>query len=371
MANNTVSYGFLSLADLYAQRVNTVGVNKVYDAIALNTAEYNRVVSAMMSLLVQRTVVAQEQVELSGAGTLQPIGPDGNPYPTVPSGNYTVAYPLWGAGDAWGTNRVTRAFLTVQELDRFSQESQRKDKDWLIRQILGALFYGAAYNFSDVSVSRAGYKGLGTISVKPLALSSETTVLYNLRGGAAPAADSHYYAQAAAIADLTNPFPTIYTELMEHPANSGPLVTYINGAQKVAVTTLAEFVGVGSSGINYGSAVSTAQDMAGLVGPGTTLLGKLESSDIWVVEMPTIPAGYQLTVATGAEPVLAMREYDAPELQGFFPETENVDGNHWINRMLRFAGFGVRNRVGAVVSYCGTSGTYAAPSGYSTMPLPV
>ena len=79
MANNTVSYGFLSLADLYGQRVNTVGVNRVYEAIALNTAEYNRVVNAMMSNWVQRTTVAQEQVELSGSGTLQPIGPDGNP----------------------------------------------------------------------------------------------------------------------------------------------------------------------------------------------------------------------------------------------------------------------------------------------------
>ena len=371
MANNTVSYGFLSLADLYGQRVNTVGVNRVYDAIALNTVEYNRVVNAMMSNWVQRTTVAQEQVELSGSGTLQPIGPDGNPYPTVPSGNYTVAYPLWGAGDAWGTNRITRAMLTVEDVDRFDQESQRKDKDWLIRQMLAALFYGAAYNYSDVNVSRMGYKGLGTISVKPLALSTETTMLYNLRGGTAPAADSHYHAQAAAIADLTNPFPAIYTELMEHPSNSGPLVTYINGAQKEAVMLLGEFVGSARSGINYGSSVSTAQDMTALIGPGVAVLGKLETSDIWVVEMPTIPAGYQLTVATGGDPVLAMREYDAPELQGFFPEFENVDGNHWINRMLRFAGFGVRNRVGAVVSYCGTSGTYAAPSGYDTMPLPV
>ena len=256
-------------------------------------------------------------------------------------------------------------------MDRFDQESQRKDKDWLIRHMLAALFYGAAYNFSDVSVSRAGYKGLGTISVKPLALSTETTVLYNFRGGIAPAADSHYHAQAAAISDSANPFPAIYTELTEHPSNSGPFVTYINDAQKVAVVGLSEFVPVAIDGINYGSGVSTANGMAGLVGPGVALLGKLSESNIWVVEMPTIPAGYQLTVATGGDPVLAMREYDAPELQGFFPEFDNVDGNHWINRMLRFAGFGVRNRVGAVVSYCGTSGTYAAPSGYDTMPLPV
>jgi len=64
-----------------------------------------------------------------------------------------------------------------------------------------------------------------------------------------------------------------------------------------------------------------------------------------------------------------MREYEATELQGFFTETASPDGNLQEMRMLRMCGFGVSNRVGALVYQVG-NGTYQIPTGYST-PLAV
>jgi hypothetical protein len=64
-----------------------------------------------------------------------------------------------------------------------------------------------------------------------------------------------------------------------------------------------------------------------------------------------------------------MREYDAPELQGFFPEDHSPDGNIQEMRMIRYAGYGALNRVAAVVQRIG-NGSYAIPSGY-TNPLAV
>ena len=64
-----------------------------------------------------------------------------------------------------------------------------------------------------------------------------------------------------------------------------------------------------------------------------------------------------------------MREYAAPELQGFFREGHDADGNHMVERMLRYAGFGVGNRVGALAYYVGNA-AYQIPTGYAT-PLPV
>jgi len=68
--------------------------------------------------------------------------------------------------------------------------------------------------------------------------------------------------------------------------------------------------------------------------------------------------------------VLKLREYDDPSLQGFFTEEYDVDGNHKGVRMIRYAGLGCHNRIGAVVQYIG-SGTYTEPTGYTAMPLPV
>src|SRR5689334_2929568 len=107
----TTTFGLLKTSDLYTQRVTTVGIGRVFDAVRSHAAEYTRIVLAMMAEIAERTTTAQEQIELPGDGTLQPLDEDGNPLPVLPSGNYQVAYPIQGAGTAWGTNRISRELM--------------------------------------------------------------------------------------------------------------------------------------------------------------------------------------------------------------------------------------------------------------------
>lgn len=366
MANNSVAYGFIGLADLFAQRVAEIGTARIYDAITESLAEYSKIADGILAGWSQRTTVAQEQIELPGTGTLQPLDEWGNPLPVKPSGSYQVAYPIQGAGTAFGDNRISRALITVEETNRLLMDAMQRDKDWLIRHALAALFTNTTWTYNDKAAG-GGYKGLGDITIQPLA--NGDSVTYGRVAGGAPATDTHYLAQAAAISDTDNPFPTIATELNEHPSNRGPLVAYVASNLTTGAGNLTELVEVGDPDIMLGANSDTIAAAAETVlGPGKEVIGKTKSG-VWVVEMPAIPSDYMLVVATGADQVLRQREWPAAELQGFFTEMHSPDGNLEITRLLRYCGFGVRNRVGALVMRIG-NGTYAIPSGY-TAPLPV
>jgi hypothetical protein len=363
---NSVPYGFVGISDLYAQRVQQAGPERVFQAVADSVQEYTRVANAIVGAWSEPTMLAMEQVELPGSGTLQPLDEWGNPLPVQPSGYYQVAYPIQGGGTAFGDNRVTRAIMTVEEVARLTMDAMQKDKDWLIRHALAAIFTNTTWSYTD-KVGPNGSKGLGAITIQPLA--NGDTVVYARKGTLGSAVDTHYLAQSAAVADATNPFPTIKAELDEHPSNSGPVVAYIATDQVATTVALTEFVEVTDPDIRYGadSDVLAANGEA-MVGPGKEVLGKTKSG-VWVVEAPIIPSGYMIAVSTGGGAPLRMREYPAPELQGLFLEQYSPDGNRQETRLIRYAGFGVRNRVAALVQRIGNS-SYAIPSGY-TAPLPV
>lgn len=360
----TTTFGFLRTQDQYAQRVTTVGVARVYDAIRSHVAEYTRVVLAMMAEIAEKTEIAQEQIELPGDGTLQPLDEDGNPLPVLPSGSYQVAYPIQGGGTAWGTNRVSRELLTVEEAERNTLDAERRDADWLIRHMLATIFTNTTWTYND-KVGANGSKGLGNITIQPLA--NDDSVVYVRKGATAPAADNHYLAQADAIADAHNPFPTISAELSEHPSNGNRrILVYIPENLKDSVMGLTSFVPVDDTDIKDPTE-ATASNVPN-PGFGDEVLGKIKGTKCWIVLWGSMPDSYMFAKVEG-KAVLKMREYPAPALKGFFPENASVDGNHLVTRMLRYCGFGVSDRVGALVMRIGNA-SYAIPTGY-TAPLPV
>lgn len=360
MPNSTL-YGFVALQDLYNQRVNTVGAQRVYTAVGESLAEYTRVLDGIMAAWVRRTTIAQEQFELPGSGTLQPLDEWGNPLPVQPSGSYQTAYPIQGGGTAWGDNRITRAHMTVEEVERLTMDAMRRDKDWLIRHALASLFTPATWPFFDKVGADGQSKGLGSITIQPLA--NGDAVTYGRKGFKTPAVDTHYLAQAAAISDAANPFPLMRAELAEHPSNTGPYVAYAPSNLRTSIEGLTEFVEVGDPDIDLGANSDTVTNpSAQVIGPGSAVIGKTKSG-MWVVEMESLPDDYMLAFALGAGPVLKMREYAPAELQGFFPEYHSPDGNLELTRFLRYCGFGVANRVGALAYRIGNA-AYAAPTGY-------
>lgn len=354
---NTLAYGFVGLENLMAQRLTDSNIAIVQDAIVQSVAEHNRQVIALAGEIFDPTEAYKVRFRQPGAGTMQPLDDKGNPLPVQEQGYYDVAFPIQGAGTAFGDNRVTRALMTVEEVNEHVVNSLLRDSDWMKRHILAAMFDNTAWTFTD--------KLYGALTIQPLANGDAVTYLKN---DGTVATDDHYYAQAAAIADAANPFPTIYTELMEHPVNANSeVVVYASSSLTSSIESLANFLPVLDPNTVPGISSDSLQGSTA-VGMGQELLGKVDRC--WVVEWSNLPSGYMIAVARGAaKKVLQMREYPAAGLKGLFQETNNVDGNSIETRFIRYAGFGALNRLGAVAAYIG-GGSYVIPTGYTT-PLAV
>jgi hypothetical protein len=362
---NIVSYGFTNLETLMAQRVVDVQVEVVQRAVEESAMEHTRIMNEMLGQMVTRTIKHQVRYQLPAGGTLQPLDASGNPLPVTPTGVYDVAFPIKGAGTAWGTDRISRAKMTVQDAARFTYDALQKDADWMRRHMLAALFDNTTYTYADPMY--------GNLTVQPLA--NGDAVTYVRAGSATPATDTHYLAQANAISNSDNPFPTIYSELDEHPSNSGPYMVYVPSNLVATITALANFREPNDAMYRFGDGVTLLNASNNSMDTrrdnpmshfGNRLVGAVDGCVI--VEWNSLPDSYMLAHASGVNDVLGMREEPEAELQGLFPEVHDVDGNRWVNRLLRYCGFGVMNRVGALVYRVG-NGSYAIPSGFST-PLP-
>lgn len=345
---NTIAYGFIGLEHIFAQRVDDSTIPTVQDAIAQSVTEHNRQVQSLLGDLVRPTTEAQTRFYQPGGGTLQPLDEWGNPLPVRPAGFYDLGFPIQGGGTAWGTNRVSRALMTVEEASRNTFLMLQQDADWMKRHILAALFDDTSWTFDD--------KDKGNLTIQPLA--NGDSVTYTKRDGQS-ATDDHYLAQASAIDDSNNPFDDIYSELREHPGNDGPIVAYIPTNQVAAVEALTAFTEVGDPDVDEGADTATLSGRLDR-GFGTEVLGK--ANKVWIVEWSNLPDDYIIAHARGAQ-ALAMRQYPAGELQGLFTEEDPGDGNSLATRYIRYAGFGALNRTAALAYRIGNA-SYAVPTGY-------
>ena len=351
---NQVLYGFHNLQDLASARISGTNQEAVNTAIRDAVAEHNRQINALMGLFVDRTTMYTERYAQMGSAGLQPLDSNGRALPIKPAGFYNVAYPIQQGGAAWGANYVTRVKMTVADAERATALLIGADMRWMRDRILASLFASATWTFTDALY--------GDLTIQPLALASDG-VTYGLSAGADSAStDTHQLATASAIADATNPFPAIYTELMEHPENSGDVIFFIPTGLKDAVSGLATFHPIADSNVQPGSGQSVLTGTLGVQTPGN-LIG-YEDSGVWIVEWKSLPANYGIGVATGGNRALGMREDPEPELQGFKLVAERNDHPFYESQWLRRAGFGGRNRVGALVHRFG-NGTYAAPTGFA------
>lgn len=361
---NIVAYGFIELKDLFSQRIVTIQAETLQTAVIASFEEHNRQINALLASMVKRTTAFKFRYQLPGGGSLQPLDEKGNPKVVQPSGFYDVGLPIQGAGTAWGNDRIARAAMTVDDMNRYTVDAMDKDADWMRRHILNAVFNNAAFTYTD--------DRYGALTVQPLANNDGTG--YVLRGGALDTAQNHFFAQAAVISDSANPFPTLYQALDEHPSNTGPYRAYVATSLVASIQAMTGLAQPTFTNLDYGSGITRSRDTinpddktygAG-VSPdnfGDRFLGYNGGMEIW--EWTSLPAGYIYGQAMGVNDVVAMREYEFEQLQGLFPEFFSPDGNLQVNRLLRFAGFGINNRVGAAVYRIGNA-SYAIPAGYNT-----
>jgi hypothetical protein len=348
---NQVLYGFTNMTELANERVVGNLIPVVGTAIDVTLAEHTRQLNALNALFVKATTLYKTRYKTPSAARLQPLDDSGRARPILPSGNYDLAFPIQAGGGAWGADYITQVKMTVDEAMRITKTLMDADVRWVRDHLLAALFMNTDWTFSD--------KEYGDLTVKSLANGDSTNYLVT-SGSDAGTTATNQGAQAAGIADATNPFPTIYSELTKHPENSGEVISFIPTNLVATTEALATFHPISDPAVQVGA--STAQ-LVGNLSVSTPGVLRGRADKCWIVEWRSLPDNYIISTTTGGEPSLAMREHPEAELQGFKKVAERNDYPFFESQYVRRAGFGAWNRVGAYITLIG-SASYSVPTNY-------
>jgi hypothetical protein len=348
--------GFIGLKPLWSNRVTSVDWAIVRDAVTQSTQIMSEQFNAVLSSLVTDVATAQVRFEQPATGTLQPLDEYGRPRPASKKYFYDVAFPLEMGGSAWGASWVAREKMTVEEANAETEAAVRADIDWNLRRILGALFYNNTYNFDD--------EKNGTLAIQSLAR-GEVAVRYPKKDGTSVTSHQHFFAQANAISNTDNPFPTIKTAISEHPAQQAPVVVYCHSDQRPSIQALAAFTPILDADLVPGSGITRVEGTSIPANLADEIFGKVNG--VWVGEWGRMPSGYLLGHIPGI-PVVGRRQDPEASLRGFITK-EIVGGPFPTFEFYRRAGYAILNRVAAVVYRIGNA-SYAPPSDFTALPLP-
>lgn len=355
MAANVLTWGFTQWADQVDELVSVIGESVVFKAVEDSASHQTEKFAELMSSLVQVTTDHKKTMQLPGGGTLQPLDENGNPYPVKEGGSHEVALPMQNAGTAWGTTRESRASMTIKQMNRFVLENSKRDTEWMRIRIMAAFLDNTTWSYADKKTS------IGTLTIQPLANADGT--LYPIIGGGTEDSQ-HYFATSDPIDDDHNPFPTIYTQLKQHFGNEGNVIAFVPTSLKTTIEALSDFTAVVDVDIEVGAMAETIRaNTAPIKQFGDEVLGKVNK--VWIVEWKRLPAGYIFAYDDGAEAVVGQRQMEAQALRGFFAEEGVSNGTLKSTNLIRYAGFGILNRVGAVVYQIG-NGSYEVPDSGST-----
>ena len=359
---NAITYGFYDLKSVMSERVTTVGVEVVNEAIQKTLTEHNRQLDALMGLFVTETTEFKKVFRTATAARLQPLDELARARPIQQAGKYENAWPIQKAGTAWAATYEAQVKMTVQEANDTVATLTNADTRWMRDHILAALYYnGSGWAFSDAEH--------GSLTIKGLA-NGDTDTYGIMTGTDLGTTDSHYLAQAAAMDNSNDPFATIYSELTEHPENggdTGDVIVFVPTGLKSSIEALSNFYPMVDGNLATGSGVTTLSRSPTIQTPG--MLFGYHAEKVFLYEWKSLPANYMIATTTTAEKPLAMREHMESQLRGFSKVAERIDYPFWEAQYVRWAGFGSWNRVGALVYRIGNATYAAAPSGY-TSPMP-
>lgn len=351
---NQAQYGFVNLQDAFDRLVTVVGVSVVEAAVQRTIAQYNATYNAFFNTFTRRTTDFQTIYRTFGSSRSQSMDADGRALPIKGFGQYTLAWPIFRGGNAWGTSWEAGLKMTVGHVNETVDRLIQGDQRWVRDHMLAALFTNVNYTFPD--------EEHGALTIVPLANGDAQTYLKTGGGDPAEATAQHYLAQAAAIADITNPYVTLYNLLSSYPENNGADIIAMIPTNLVATTeALATFYAPADPNLRVGSGVTVLSGTPSFTVPGT-FLGRVQR--VWVYEWKQLPDNYILAFAQGAAPAVALREDPLAALQGFNLVGDRDDFPWTEHQYRRKAGFGIWNRLGAAVMRIG-NGAYAIPAGYT------
>jgi len=353
--------GFIDLEYLFSRNItDEVGWQVINDAVTQSAQLHAAALDQQLALFCEAIdpTKFQYKFRLPVTVEMQPLqGAKDSPAPVRGYDEYDIAVPMLDVGLAWGDDRKSRAYMTVEDANNNTYNAAQADSRWQRRQILTALLYGSSYPFSDPDK--------GSLTIKPLANSD--TDKYNRKDGTV-STDNHYLAQAAAISSTDYPFDDINDELPEHPDNMGEVVVYTAKNLASSIKALPDFIPfIENTRVQTGSSTDVLNDFP-VVPLGDRRMGYLEDGDCYVVRWDALPSNYMVAMMTqNSKKPLAYRDEVAQSLRGLRTELNSADGNSSVTRLLRTRGFAVQNRVAVVVMYIGGA-SYTPPTGYATAP---
>ncbi len=354
-------FGMLNLNDTDRVYVSTVGQSVVYEAAQRYLAEHNAQMMAIESVFIERTTEDHAiRYKLPGSGRLQRRGGQTQSAAVKANAGWDVGLPLEDFGAQVAGDDVTLAYMSIQELQLHLDTVRIQDLNTRRYEMLKALLNNTARTFVDPL--------WGSITVRPLALASDSVLYPPVLGSETEATDTHHlesgYASAS-IDETNNPITTIVNELEEH-FGSGTggenIVIFINNAQTGVISNLAGFDEVVDRFIRVGDGVSVPVNLPNVPGK---IIGR--GYGAWIVEWRFVPANYMIGIHL-EEPAPLLKRVD-PAATGLGRDLQLVARDekfplvqaHYRHRF----GIGVGNRLNGVVLELGTGGTYSIPSGYS------
>jgi hypothetical protein len=343
-------WGVHNLEDAANDLVTEVGENLVIDNIEARLRLHEEELAALLDLFTFRTTDYSLGSKSDDGGELQGLDEFGRARPSRGRVGRQVQFPIFRAGDAIAFSYEARIQMTVQAVEDRMNSLMGRDARTMRRWNLSRLLDPAVYTFDDPA-------GHGELTIYGLANGEEDWTYTNNDGG--EAADTHYLAQTAAIGPgADNPFPVIKREIDEHPDNEGAqVVAFISSDQRQAVQALPNFTEREDPDVTPATGERTLVGALGVRVPGE-IIGKTDG--VWIVEWNAIPSGYILAVATAQSRALALREHEVAALRGFKQDAEREDFPYLERQLVRRAGFGAANRVGAVAYMIGGA-AYARP----------
>jgi hypothetical protein len=351
---NIIPYGFRDLRDQADSAITEALIPEINTAITETVAFHNEEMNRVLDVFVKRTTEFKLRYKLPNEARLQPLDEHGRARKIRAGAQYDVGFPLQAAGLAEGATETTRQLETVQDVMDITNTMMIADKNWMLDHVLAALFNATDWTFPD--------DRHGDLTVKPIA--NGDTQTYLGRNGGATTAD-HVNGQAAGIADLTNPFPGIYTRLTRPMGSRGRVISFIASNLVATVEALTSFHEPPDPNIR---AAANSEELVGRLPAGTPgeVIGY--TNKVWIVDWARLPDNYIVSIAEDGERPVAMREYEVAGLRGFRRAGERNDYPYFETQYKRDAGFGIWNRVGADVMEIGDA-SYDVPTGY-TSPMP-
>jgi hypothetical protein len=354
-------FGHLNLIDSDYVYNATQGQQVIYDTVKEYVDKINAELSAVMSVFVGETTSDHKRrYRLPGGGYLERVNEASKGGAQKATASWDVAFPLEEFQRGITSTRVSRAYLTVKELDLQVQSVVAANVNTVRFEILKRMFNNVESSFIDPL--------WGTLLVEPIA-NGDSVVYPPVLGVATEATDNHFlesgYA-AASISDTNNPYATIVAELEEHfgqVSGNENICTFINTAQRAKTEALADYDSFTDRYINPGANTDTLFNFP------TNCPGRIigRTNGTWVCEYNWIPSGWMLGVHMDAPAPLIKRIDpattglgDGLQLVSHSDAQFPFDISEWSHRF----GFGAGNRLNGVVMELGTGGSYTIPTAY-------